>query len=102
VEFSLPLPAAASDPLVVSIIFKSSIKLLNLFHYKIFLHYYISKFYLPQAGRLRQQWVVFTDSNAFFEMLKNHNKLNTVLLLMSSGNFDGVNLNEFSENWIND
>lgn len=45
--------------------------------------------------------VVFTNSNALFEMLKNHNKLNTVLLLMSSGNFDGVNLNEFSENWIN-
>ena len=33
--------------------FKSSINLLNLFHYKDLLHYYISNFYLPQAGRLR-------------------------------------------------
>ena len=41
---------AASVPLVVSIIFKSNIKLPNLFHYKKLLHYYISNFYLPQAG----------------------------------------------------
>lgn len=45
--------------------------------------------------------VVFTDSEALFEVLKNHDKLNTVLLLMSSGNFDGVDLNQFGEEWIN-
>jgi len=54
-NFSYTLPSAAvSVPLVVSIIFKSSVNLVNLFHYKNLLHYYISNFYLPQAGRLQQ------------------------------------------------
>ena len=38
---------------------------------------------------------IYNDSDALFEMLKAKDWDNKVLLLMSSGNFDGVNLNQF-------
>ncbi len=41
---------------------------------------------------------IYNDSDGLFNMLKDKDWNNKVLLLMSSGNFDGVNLNEFGEN----
>ena len=43
---------------------------------------------------------VFNHSNELFELLKNKNWDNSVLLLMSSGNFDGINLNEFGSGLV--
>lgn len=43
---------------------------------------------------------VFNDSEELFKMLENKNWDNSVLLLMSSGNFDGINLNEFGEKLV--
>ena len=43
---------------------------------------------------------VYTDSKELFELLENKNWDNSVLLLMSSGNFDGINLNEFGEKLV--
>jgi UDP-N-acetylmuramate: L-alanyl-gamma-D-glutamyl-meso-diaminopimelate ligase len=43
---------------------------------------------------------VFTDSDKLIEQIKSENLENTNLLLMSSGNFDGVNLNEFAKELI--
>ena len=43
---------------------------------------------------------VFNHSNELFELLKNKNWNNSVLLLMSSGNFDGINLNEFGSGLV--
>ena len=40
---------------------------------------------------------VFTDSKTMIDRLKEMNWNNKVLLMMSSGNFDGVNLNVFSK-----
>lgn len=40
---------------------------------------------------------VYTNSSELFDMLKAKNWGNSVLLLMSSGNFDGINLNQFGE-----
>lgn len=44
---------------------------------------------------------VFTDSNVLIKALKEINFKNRNLLLMSSGNFDGVNLNELAKELIN-
>ncbi|MCB9173871.1 MAG: peptidoglycan synthetase [Flavobacteriales bacterium] len=43
---------------------------------------------------------VYTNSNELFDMLKAKDWNNSVLLLMSSGNFDGINLNQFGEKLI--
>lgn len=43
---------------------------------------------------------VYNDSKKLFEMLNQKDWSNKVLLLMSSGNFDGIDLNEFGENII--
>ena len=43
---------------------------------------------------------VFTDSKILFKLLESEVKGGTNLLLMSSGNFNGVNLNEFAQNLI--
>lgn len=43
---------------------------------------------------------VFTDSNALFKRLEAEVKPGTNLLLMSSGNFNGINLNEFAKKII--
>jgi UDP-N-acetylmuramate: L-alanyl-gamma-D-glutamyl-meso-diaminopimelate ligase len=40
---------------------------------------------------------IFTDVNSMLEELKKADWNNKVLLMMSSGNFDGLNLNEFSK-----
>ncbi|MDR2839939.1 MAG: Mur ligase domain-containing protein [Paludibacter sp.] len=39
---------------------------------------------------------VFTDSKLFQDALRQQNLANSVLLLMSSGNFDGINIAEFT------
>ena len=44
---------------------------------------------------------VFTESAALQERLKGLSYTNTALLLMSSGTFDGVNINEFAQQLIN-
>jgi UDP-N-acetylmuramate: L-alanyl-gamma-D-glutamyl-meso-diaminopimelate ligase len=44
---------------------------------------------------------IYNDSNELFAMLKAKDWNEKVLLLMSSGNFDGVNLNKFGEELIN-
>ena len=44
---------------------------------------------------------VFTDSKLMLDELKNMDWDNKVLLMMSSGNFDGVNLAEFSKDILN-
>jgi len=41
--------------------------------------------------------IVFTNTKDFIEKLENTTWENTNLLLMSSGNFDGINLNEFAK-----
>ncbi|MGE0561954.1 MAG: UDP-N-acetylmuramate--L-alanine ligase [Flavobacteriales bacterium] len=43
---------------------------------------------------------VYTSSTELFDMLKAKDWNNSVLLLMSSGNFDGINLNQFGEKLI--
>lgn len=43
---------------------------------------------------------VYTNSTELFDMLKTKDWNNSVLLLMSSGNFDGINLNQFGERLI--
>ena len=43
---------------------------------------------------------IYNDSDELFEMLKAKNWNNKVLLLMSSGNFDGKDLNQFGEQLI--
>ncbi len=43
---------------------------------------------------------VYTNSTELFDMLKAKDWNNSVLLLMSSGNFDGINLNQFGEKLI--
>jgi UDP-N-acetylmuramate: L-alanyl-gamma-D-glutamyl-meso-diaminopimelate ligase len=43
---------------------------------------------------------VFTDSEALIDQIKSENLDNSNLLLMSSGNFNGVNLNEFAQQLI--
>lgn len=43
---------------------------------------------------------VYNDSKALFEMLEAKEWGNKVLLLMSSGNFDGINLNKFGKEVI--
>ncbi len=43
---------------------------------------------------------VFTDSSALFEQLEKEMKPLTNILLMSSGNFNGINLNEFAQKVI--
>lgn len=43
---------------------------------------------------------VYTNSTELFNMLKAKSWNNSVLLLMSSGNFDGINLNQFGERLI--
>jgi len=43
---------------------------------------------------------VFTDSDTLIHQLKSENLSDTNLLLMSSGNFNGVNLNEFAQELI--
>jgi UDP-N-acetylmuramate: L-alanyl-gamma-D-glutamyl-meso-diaminopimelate ligase len=43
---------------------------------------------------------IYNDSNQLFEMLNNKDWNNKVLLLMSSGNFDGVDLNQFGKQII--
>lgn len=45
--------------------------------------------------------IVYNDSKALFKMLKQKDWNNKVLLLMSSGNFDGIDLNDFGEQLIN-
>jgi len=44
--------------------------------------------------------IIYNDSDELFNMLKNKEWSNKVLLLMSSGNFDGKNLNQFGEKLI--
>lgn len=44
---------------------------------------------------------VFTESAALQERLKGLSYTNTALLMMSSGTFDGVNINEFAQQLIN-
>lgn len=44
---------------------------------------------------------VFNKSEQVSEFLKNKNLENTTVLLMTSGNFDGINLNEFAKELIN-
>ncbi len=44
---------------------------------------------------------VFTDSKQLINQLKSENLTNTNLLLMSSGNFNGVNLDKFAEELLN-
>ena len=43
---------------------------------------------------------IYTNSDELFSMLKSKEWSNKVLLLMSSGNFDGKNLNQFGERLI--
>ena len=43
---------------------------------------------------------VYTNSNELFDMLKAKDWNNSVLLLMSSGTFDGINLNQFGEKLV--
>jgi len=43
---------------------------------------------------------VFTDSDALIQQLKSENLTDSNLLLMSSGNFNGVNLNTFAQELI--
>lgn len=44
---------------------------------------------------------VFTDSEALQAQLRSLNYTNTALLLMTSGTFDGMNINEFAKQLIN-
>lgn len=44
---------------------------------------------------------VFTDSQLLQERLREIKYQNTALLMMSSGNFDGVNIPEFARELIN-
>ena len=44
---------------------------------------------------------VFTDSQLLQERLREIKYQNTALLMMSSGNFDGVNIPEFAKELIN-
>ncbi|PJB14125.1 MAG: hypothetical protein CO118_10260 [Flavobacteriales bacterium CG_4_9_14_3_um_filter_32_8] len=44
--------------------------------------------------------IIYNDSDDLFKMLAEKNWKNKVLLLMSSGNFDGVNLDEFGKKII--
>ncbi|MCL4857146.1 MAG: peptidoglycan synthetase, partial [Flavobacteriales bacterium] len=43
---------------------------------------------------------VYNNSEDLFSLLKSKNWDNSVLLLMSSGNFDGINLNEFGKGLV--
>jgi len=43
---------------------------------------------------------VYTDSEQLMKTLTNENLVNTNLLLMSSGNFNGVDLNTFADNLL--
>jgi len=45
--------------------------------------------------------IIYNDSDELFKMLKAKKWSNKVLLLMSSGNFDGVDLNKFGESLVN-
>ena len=45
----------------------------------------------------REDLQIFNESNTLKESLLNTDWHHAVLLLMSSGNFDGINLNEFGE-----
>ncbi len=44
---------------------------------------------------------VLTDSGTLVQELKNYDWINSVLLLMSSGNFDGINIKELAHSLIN-
>jgi UDP-N-acetylmuramate: L-alanyl-gamma-D-glutamyl-meso-diaminopimelate ligase len=44
---------------------------------------------------------VFTDADALVQKLKSENLNNANVLLMSSGNFNGINLNKFAQDLIN-
>lgn len=46
--------------------------------------------------------IVKTNKNDFITSLQSENFTNTILLFMSSGNFGGINLKEFSENLLYD
>jgi UDP-N-acetylmuramate: L-alanyl-gamma-D-glutamyl-meso-diaminopimelate ligase len=48
-----------------------------------------------KAAFASENVIIYNDSDALFEMLKAKDWDDKVLLLMSSGNFDGVNLNQF-------
>lgn len=48
----------------------------------------------------REDLTVFSDSSAMKEKLMQINPENTVLLMMSSGNFNGINVNELGEKII--
>ena len=48
----------------------------------------------------REDLIVFSDSSAMKEKLMQINPENTVLLMMSSGNFNGINVNELGEKII--
>lgn len=48
----------------------------------------------------RDDLTVFSDSSAMKEKLMQINPENTVLLMMSSGNFNGINVNELGEKFI--
>jgi UDP-N-acetylmuramate: L-alanyl-gamma-D-glutamyl-meso-diaminopimelate ligase len=45
----------------------------------------------------REDLQIFNNSNILKDNLLNTDWHHSVLLLMSSGNFDGINLNEFGE-----
>ncbi|MFK8044189.1 MAG: UDP-N-acetylmuramate--L-alanine ligase [Crocinitomicaceae bacterium] len=52
------------------------------------------------AGFQSENVTVFTDSVELFKRLENEVRAETNLLLMSSGNFDGIDLNEFAQKII--
>ena len=56
---------------------------------------------LVKAAFASENVTVFTDSNELINQLKNENLANSNLLLMSSGNFNGINLNSFAQELIN-
>lgn len=55
---------------------------------------------LIQEGFQRKDIQVFTDSKDLFDHLKTNKKTNSLLLLMSSGNFNGTDLKEFTNQYL--
>ena len=44
--------------------------------------------------------IVYDDANSVTDYLKSQNLDNSVVLLMTSGNFDGLNLNDFAQELV--
>ena len=53
-----------------------------------------------KEGFARKGLLVFSETAELQEFLRNQKWGNTNLLLMSSGNFDGINVKEFAEGLV--